>query len=361
MTRAISIAILGFAIAIQAIPAKAQHREEQPLILATGEWEPFASLAYWAPFKSFGRAGDVVVHAFYKAGYTKAQLEFHSFGDAYDLAREGAAVAAFPYYRTTKRQDETVFSDPLMEIDEVIFYNKNDAPYLAQVTTLDELITALEDHGRDFRQSARFVKDYCYHEEVEAVFGHDCEKEDARDLQTDIHAFQALQTDPNTLIVPSARQVGERILNAWFGDSDRIGIIEGVSYPRGVFLLAQKGPQGEEIIARFNSGLKEIRSNGLYKQLVTAPLPEESVPRDVQLTDPGTFPLIVASRERKSDETLVLPRGTAARVVQWSQNFHAPERTTLREQLNQMSLVMIMDGPQRGELLWVKNVFIALD
>jgi hypothetical protein len=336
------------------------------VLVLTAEWPPITSEAFYAPFMSYGRAADVVVSAFDEAGYD-TRIEFHSsFDDAYTDAKDEKADAAFPYYRTDWREHDMVFSDPLLEVTEVIFYNKRRAPPLDQIDSLQRLKEVLEEHHRHFRRSARFVEGYCYNPDIAAAFGRDCktrtEDPDPRDLPPGVDAFKALLDDQNVLMLPAAREVGERILQTWFTAEarERIEVIPGLQWRRPVYLVARDGAAGEKLIDGFNRGLERLRLSGQYRELANAPLPEESVLRTVRLSDPGTFPLVVARKEKGAAETIVLPRGTLAEVVQWSGNFLIPERTTLQEQLNRMSRVMIMNGPQRGQLLWVKNVFIEL-
>lgn len=366
MGRANSVVAIAAALTVAWVAALAEGQNRpsiEPVRVLTGEWPPIASQAFYAPFLSYGRAADVVVSALRAAGY-ETRLGFDSFGQAYARARDGRADAAFPYYETPARAREMAFSDPLLEVTEVVFYDRKHAPELGRVQSLADMGQVLgQAHGRSFREHARFVEDYCYSRELEAAFERDCTGGDWRDIPTEVAAFRALLDDRNVLVLPSAREVGERILRTWFTDEERqrVGIVAGLQWPRDVYLLARRGRDGDRLIERFNRGLAQLRQSGEYEDLVNAPLPEESILRTVRLSDPGTFPLVVARKERGADETVVLPRGTRAKVVQWSPNFLTPKTTTLQEQLNQMSRVLIMNGPQRGQLLWVKNVFIELD
>jgi len=172
--------------------------------------------------------------------------------------------------------------------------------------------------------------------------------------------------DRNVVIVPAAKQVGERILQTLFSEDGkppkRIRYIESkeLQRTREVFLVAEKGIEGEKLLKKFNNALAAFKATTEYGSLETLELREDKVLREVRLGDPGTFPLVVARKDRDSNETIVLPRGTTALVVNWSPDFLKPSDTTLSVQLREMSRVMITSGPQRGQLLWVQNVFIEL-
>lgn len=366
MFRVISILAIAVTVAGQSLAAHAQRQPNRSEIqVTTGEWPPFTSKAFFAPFTSYGRAADVVLSAFRMAGF-EARIQFHSFGDAYELARSGRADASFPFYHTVQRERDMVFSEPLFAVKEVIFYEQERAPRLDDVDTLAGLANVL---GTDYRDKVRFVQSYCYVPDIHTAFARECvtrtngNEPDWRDLPTEIDAFKALLDDRDVLMLPAAKEVGERILQTWFDEEERqrIARIDGLQWPREVFLVAPRNDTGAGLIAKFNAGLRELKTMPKYDALVNAALPEESVLRTVRLGDPGTFPLVVARKEKNSDETIVLPRGTTAKVVEWSSNFLSPERTTLQDQLSQMSRVMITNGPQRGQLLWVQNVFIELD
>jgi hypothetical protein len=388
MLRAITAVIFCVFAAIHGFPAVAQEQgpktcEErlddsrmglsadtsttanEPIVIGTGEWPPISSEAYFAPYMSYGRAADVVSSAFREVGKKRVSFEFISFGAAYEGVQDNRIAGAFPFYKTATRESESLFSDPLLTVTDVVFYDKVNAPYLKDVTSLDELLRAIERHGQvDPLDSARFVLLYCYDDSVDKAFGRDCTRRDPdRDLAWDLDAFRALVSDRDALVLPSAKVVGDRILQTWFNKDERsrIGVIEGLSWQRDVYLVAPCQQESKRLIAAFNAGLENIRASGQWERMAEADLHEESVLRGVRLSDPGTFPLIVARKSRDSEETVVLPRGTGAMVHIWSRNFHTPQKTTLQQQLNEMSRVMITNGPQRGQLLWVKNVFIELD
>jgi len=147
--------------------------------VATGEWPPFASEFYLAPFTSYGRAADIVKRVFLMAGYD-AHFEFNRFGTSYQLARAGKVQAAFPYYRTSERKKEVQFSEPLLTVTDVIFYNSDLAPSLANAKTIEDL--------KPYVDQARFVESYCYSQQIRDAFGRICSSEskskevDERDL-----------------------------------------------------------------------------------------------------------------------------------------------------------------------------------
>lgn len=330
--------------------------------VATGEWPPFSSEFYFAAFTSYGRAAEIVRRAFLNAGFD-AKIEFNSFGASYGLAKAGEAQAAFPYYWTRERENEMFFSAPLLKVTDVIFYNSDLEPSLGEASSLEDL--------EPYKNRARFVESYCYVAELQKALQRECKTEsrsdeaDWRDLPTEIDAFKALLDDRTVVMLPAAKEVGERILQTWFSkEREHIKYIESdkLQWPREVFLVAPRrnGTRSEELVARFDDGLRALKESGEYAVLESLELQEDKVLREVRLGDPGTFPLVVARKERDSAETIVLPRGTTAQVVSWSSDFLTPSKATLPEQLREISRVMIMSGPQRGQLLWVQNVFIEL-
>lgn len=363
MSRLLPILAVALALAGLCTQAHAQRQAHLPeLHVATGEWPPFSSEFYFAAFTSYGRAAEIVKRAFLHAGHD-ARIEFKSFGASYQSAKTGEVAAAFPYYRTPEREKEMLFSAALLEVTDVVFYNAELAPGLAQAHSLEDL--------EPYKDRTRFVASYCYVQPLQEVLERECKTQsksheaDWRDLPTEIDAFKALLDDRGVVMLPAAKEVGERILQTWFGEErHRIRYVESekLRWARKVHLVAARGNgrRSEELIASFDKGLQALKDSGEYEALKNLELREDKVLREVRLGDPGTFPLVVARKERDSADTVVLPRGTTAQVVSWSSDFLTPSKATLPEQLREMSRVMIMSGPQRGQLLWVQNVFIEL-
>jgi hypothetical protein len=362
--------------AVLRIDIRDVHASEQ-IVLATGEWAPYSSEAFLPIYGSYGAVAEIVEAVFRRAGFSPT-FSFNGFGPGYNIVRDGGGwapvIAGFPYFKTERRAEETEFSDSIMSVTDVIFYNRKVAPELGNIRNVNDL--------RKYRDRARFVASYCYHPDIEEALDFRCrpagiemeadqrEMDAVREIETEIDAFRALADGTAVVILPATEAVGVRILQTLFPDlQSSIGVISSLRWRRDIHLIAPKTVAGREVVVRFNQELRTLKASPEYEKMRGKTFPVLLASRLVQLHNPGDFPIVVG-REAGSARTVtdeirrdvIIPRGTAALVVKWSRNFMTTQRggIDLRDELQKETLVKVVNGPLAGRLLWVKNMYIEI-
>ena len=371
---------LAFIVSFSQTASPARSEESvaiEPVILATGEWAPYTSEAFLPVYGSYGIAADIVTAALSLAHYAP-RFTFDRFGASYNLVRDASGafteVAAFPYYKTEARSKAVLFSEPILTVTDVIFYNRSRAPELGKIDELDELAK--------YKDESRFVVSYCYQDDLQEVLDYQCktdevdsaqerrESDENREFKYEIDAFKALIEDENVLLLPATKAVGLRILQTSFADRQSdIKIIPAFEWHRTVHLIAPNTLVGEGFIQSFDKGLQALKTSPKYGQLRNRAYPVLLASRLVRLNDPGDIPMVVGQEPLQGDQLpaadgadVIIPRGTNAIVVKWSGGFltTGPGRADLRAELQRKSLVKIVNGPLIGRLLWVKNMYIEV-
>jgi hypothetical protein len=349
----------------------------EPITLATGEWAPYTSETFLPVYGSFGIAADILTAALAHAKYTP-RFTFNRFGASYNLVRDSTAssapIAGFPYYKTAARSKDVLFSQPILTVADVIFYNRRKTPELGGIKDLNQL--------EKYKNDSRFVASYCYQDELQAVLDYQCKTAEVdttqarrqtdveREFKYEIDAFKALIEDEDVRLLPATKSVGLRILQTSFADRQSdIKIIPAFEWHRNVHVIAPKSEAGEKFIEHLNQGLRAVKNSPSYERLRNRAYPVLLASRLVRLNDPGDFPLVVGQEPSHGDQPpaidgadVIIPRGTNALVVKWSGSFLTTETgaVDLPAELQRKSLVQIVNGPLVGRRLWVKNMYIEV-
>lgn len=317
----------------------------EPVEIVTGEWPPYTT----QQDEGGGRLTRLVSAVLLGMG-TKPSFTFHPFYLGFDLTQSGVAAGTFPYYRTPEREKTMLFSMPLREVEHAVFFNPRREPAVGRIRSLAELS----------KFTGAGVKGYAYVAEVEEAL----KASGVPKLNSEVQAFERLASDSGGVdFVVAAREVGEAIVETYFFDQqDRFAVVDGLTWTRPVhFLVPKSRDGGAAFLARFNESLIRIREEGIESALKRQERSSEMEDkRIVRLTDPGGFPLIMARATQDSKETVTLPRGSRAVVLEWSENFRTPMQTKIYDQMFALSKVKLLDGPLKGRIVWVQSLHIEL-
>ncbi len=226
------------------LPALAAER----IVLANGEWPPYLS----AKLPHYGYASHIVSEAFRQAGI-EVRYDFYPWARAQEMVRAGTVAGSPVWTATPERQAFALFSEPVISDDEVVFHLRSkplrwtrmeDLRGLAMVTPLGSKLGAWEAPIRAGILSNAYTLD----------------------IRTGFLQLLAGRTD----FFPLAKGVGLHALNQGLPPE----VAQRITYSPTVserneyrLMLSRARPDGEELLRRFNDGLRRLRDSGRLAQM----------------------------------------------------------------------------------------------
>jgi len=339
--RWVARAILLFALL--GLPAAAQPLE--PVTVITGDWPPYVEQS--AP--GGGILAEVLSAAFAGMGY-RADYRFGLFDDALTAAGRDGVAGTFPWFRTEQREQDWVYGrQPLLEV-EYVFFVRRPALIVPKLDTAS--IDTPEDlHGLRFGGVAGYV----YPEEVEKRIRPE------RRYPTEAEAFEAL-LDRKIDLLQSDFRVGMDFITGPHADRRHDIVVlagEGLTHRQPLYFVAARSqPGAEDFIAALDDELRRLELAGYLRQLLDRT--DRQSRWVVRLSGNDSFPLVVGHRERDNEEAILIPNGTRAVVFEWAERFQHPGPVRVHEDMFVKSRVHLLDGPMRGETVWVQSLYIQL-
>lgn len=269
-----------------------------------------ATTGYWYPYttpdmKNKGLISSIVTEIF-KEMNEPIDIEFDTFQKGYKATLEGKYDLTFPYFKDKTRMKDMLYSNSLIDVENVLFYNKEGFKE--------------SDTKNLFKYKIGVVKGYSY----KNINIKDFKK--VKTFYSEIEAFYALKKGEINLL-PSNKLVGMHIIKRYFHDFySNIAYIKDTKYITRdtLHLLVKKNDVGKDTIKKINEALKRIKQNGKYieimlknRKIINANFSD--VIKLVNNTE--TFPMVVASSSLDSKEKFIIPRGTKAVVLKWSEHF----------------------------------------
>lgn len=219
---------------------------------ATGEWAPFTS----EKMENYGYVTELVTAICKEAGITPV-YEFYPWARAEHVVEEGECFAAFPYVITEDRKLRYNFSNNLFFGETVFMYysgNSNITNKILASKTLDEI------------KELKFGQ----------VLG-GFSKEDLKSLKINFietketsQLIQMLMTGRVDIVIGSKTVLYYSITNMF---KDEVKSFKTLKIPYGEnlsnhLIVSKKYKNSDDILKRFNEGLKRIKANGIYDKIV---------------------------------------------------------------------------------------------
>ncbi|WP_316897753.1 transporter substrate-binding domain-containing protein [Pseudodesulfovibrio indicus] len=215
------------------------------IVLTSGDWPP-----YYSPELAFGGAANQVVSESFALAGVHASFVFVPWRRALEMARTGKAQGSAGWMRMANRERDFLFSDPLFESVRVFFHRK-DMPF--DWRSLDDV--------RDLRVAVTLGSAEEF--PLEEVLARGTGRLDiAQDYASGMKKLLLGRVD----VYACNLAVGLFILDHRVGP----GASAIIYHPRPIFsetnhLLLDRNLVGaEELMARFNEGLRKLRESGRY-------------------------------------------------------------------------------------------------
>lgn len=276
----------------------------------------------------------------------KYKLDFNSFHDGYFATKNNKYIATFPYFKTKQREKEMLYSDELLKVKNVIFYNKN---------KFNE-----NNINNIYGYTIGIVKGYEYKNIDINKF------KNIKSFESELIAFEMLNKGLIELL-PSNKLTGIHIIKKYYNDFySRMDIIKNKKYISvdTMHLIVKKNTQNQRFIKKFNNSLKEIKRNGKYHKVLlqNRKYLEPNISNFVKLVNnTEAFPMVTATLKRDSVKKFMIPRGTKAIVLQWSKHFIKEGNIKIFDEMFKKTKVKIINGPLKGKILFVDNMFIEIE
>lgn len=345
--------LISVYVILSIFPSQAQETTSdlKPVTVITGEWAPYTTESE----SNYGYMSELVTQTL-RGMDRKVNYQFLPFFAGYEKTKNGGAFATFPYFYSKERSKDFFYSAPLTEIEYVVFIHSSNAEKFSNVKQLSDL--------KAFSMAK--VAGYAYGKLDEYI------KPSGKDLASEIQAFRQLLSKKADYVAAS-RAVGMNIIERYFfKDLHQFQILKikkntdsslpiDLSWNINVHVLFPKvNSNAESDRDGFNASLKKIQETGIQQSMKTLNTRDVKARRIVKLSDPGSFALVTAKKSLQSDKSYIIPRGSKALVVEWSRNFKVGLKTTVHQQMNQYTKVRLLNGPLRGHIVYVRNMFIEL-
>lgn len=304
----------------------------QPILVASGAWEPFVG----PDLAGGGPLARVVTEVFERQGYAP-QIAYTTWPLALQRTEDESVVATFPFVGTESRRNDYLLSDPLLAFDYRLFVRRGDE-VAGAVSTADDLQALRVAH----------IAGYEYWTElVDAVpsFVEYASKE---------AAFAALAAD-EVDVVPEGSLSGEAVLDApgFGGDAGDVVQLEAGDNPllgstEALHVMMAPSAENSRILAGFNEALAEVKLTELYENLV-AGLTRGVGGDELTLRPVGEGRLITLTDV--DGRTYVTPSGTPVRVLEWPPEFTEGSASPLRGRIDVR--IKVLAGPLLGRVMTV--------
>lgn len=326
--------------------------------IVTAEWSPYVSQR----IEGYGVFTEIVTAILNDMEKVPEYSFLYSY-KCYDMVKEGKYQGGFPFHKVEDRIDDLHFSEPLMDVTYVFFYNKERNKEFGDITNSDSL------KGKKVAVITGYPKKYSYGKGFRDLI--DLMEEVT--VKTEIEAFQLLKNDEVDL-VPASKRVGRDIIRGHF-IQHKFDTIPVFSSTEKVYFVASKTSSNKEFIKKFNKSLQTLSENGICDEIKRRNYdPDlglfkgEKQTGVVRLSATDAFPLILGrkkqrekGKERNENPAYLIPKGTRAIILEWSDKFLEPDNVEIHEQMFAETRVLLLEGPLKGYSLWVKNLHIEFE
>jgi len=274
--------------------------------LAIGEWTPYTGQG----LVKQGIVSALVTKIFNDMGYNP-ELHFMSWKRAESLAESGETdvdiQGTFPYIENDHRLKTFYLSDTLISLEYAFFYDSRNYPLGSGLNIIEDLEN----------QVILSIDGYARLDTIETFY------DTAIIYPNNISAFQELNGRKDNALVIEAKEVGEQLLEQKLTNIARY--IHQAPLKLKVhfkLMLSKSNPENLYVIEEFNKKLKEFKSNPeAYNSLIKSTKNKIDLQRAVILQPFQTNGLIYCYRDRKGNESILIPNGTKAIIKEWDTSF----------------------------------------
>lgn len=229
-------------------------KEENKIIVVIDEWPPFTS----REMKSYGIGSEIVIEAM-KAANLECEFQFKPWARALEMVKYGDAWGTFPWIYKQERQKNYLYSDVILEGRSKIFYKKNNPNMNVEIPYYETIYDL-----RQFKFGGVYA--YTYEKDFEKL-----ENNFNYELYSTLElAFNALDKG-NIDIINEDEAVGWYVISKLYpGRENEFATLEKNLITTNMYMLVNNTEERSlEIMNEFNKGLKIIKENGTYDEIIS--------------------------------------------------------------------------------------------
>ena len=226
--------------------AKTATKTPKTLTIATCEWAPY----YGKKLESGGFFVDLTRQAFQRTGY-KIEIKWVPWARALEMSYSGWYDILGGCYYSKERTKKLKFTDPVFSTKVAFFELQGRNIKFKKLTDLA-------------KYNIGIVRGFANRPDFDAAYY--LKKDEARNSKLNIGKLLLKRVD---LIIESAN-VAQYILKKNYPNNiDDVTMITPVLQVKNLYLgVSKKNPNYKKIVADFNRGLKEIKKDGTYKNIL---------------------------------------------------------------------------------------------
>ncbi len=219
---------------------------QETIRIAVGEWSPYIS----EDLEHFGVVCRIITEAFSSQGYN-VEYGFFPWKRSYEYVKTGEWDASGAWAFSKEREPYFLFSDPILEVKQVLFHLKTTQINWNSIEDLANLkigATIEYDYGELFETAEK--------EGIITVRRNVSDESNFRLLlRGGIHTFAC-----NSI-------TGKAIIRKYFTEEE-VALVDINPKPIDIklnrLLFSKVLPNSEMLLGKFNAGLMELRKNGKY-------------------------------------------------------------------------------------------------
>lgn len=312
--------------------------EDAALTVYTGPWPPYVQTG--SP--PTGVITDIVRTVLDDMGETPDIRQFN-FAYVYEKVARDEASIGFPFFQTSDREGQVLFSDPIFEVRSRLYYNRR---FLDEAQAQDVASRTLG-----------VVRGYRYGGAIDDLVRHAQESDRITVYDTEPEALAALIRG-DVQLLPMAEHVAYALLEQRFSEEQAlIAFRQDLDPPQSLHVIFP--PEAQTLRDRFNASLSRLQqSQTLSSQdrATQTPARTNAVANIIAYDD---IPIVLATGA--DGQTYPLAQGVSVVVLEWSDSMiGAAQDERLYAIMSDASRVLVLDGPQAGRELDVKNMHLAI-
>ncbi len=305
----------------------------------TAKWQPYVNKAD----AELGSTAHLVQLVFFEMGL-EPEWNYLDYYFSLKLLKQGKIPASFPYFKTPEREQQVLFSDALMQVENGVFYSNRWNQIDPQQLDM-KILKVGRVAGYSYGKTLAFMLPKA------TVYG------------SELLALQALAEGEIDLL-PISIEVARNMVQHYLPHRvHEFSLLDEYRSKDDVHLIAPRNESGAVFIRQFNQAFARLKQAGLIDAALRSDIKVRGSGY-VRLVPAEGFP-VLTGYEVLSDKTkryFVIPHGSRATVLHWHDVVIKPHKNErIFDGMMRYSQVKIVDGPHAGRTLFVRNMHIEVE
>jgi len=312
---------------------------DQVETILTGNWPPYilkqnelkGSAAKW-------------LELLFEYQNIKTNWQYSPYDATYYYVSKGQRKVGFPFFKTSERESQVLFSNPVFYVTSKVYYNR-------------QYLSSKSAHFA-FKQKQKIgkVAGYSYGQTLDKMLGK------AIEFSSEKQALTALFNHTINILPMTEGVMNYHLIHDFPLRKELVKSLNNIEDTSSLHVIVAKTEEGKKILVGLNEAIHILNKAGINSfQNDKIDLP---VAIDVArlITSEG-YPLIVGqtAKKGKNIDYYALPQGSKVIVIQWSDKITQPSHNDrIYKNMMDLSKVVLLNGPHVGKELFIRNMNIEL-